>query len=729
MLRRLHSLPGLLAALLVAFMAITGAVLSVQPLVDRLSTASAAAGLTVAELAARVVAQVPGVESLSRSASGAIMAQAGSSAVRIEPTTGEDLGPVAGNNPVFAFFTELHRSLFLGDNGHILAGLAAAAMVVLAVSGVLLLVNRMGGWRRIFARTRGTLSQRLHVELARLAVFGLLLSAVTAVYMTLATFGLVGDGAAGFAFAPAGSGGTPAPIASLAALEAVPLADLRELVLPLADDPTDVFTLTTSSGVAHIDQATGAIIDFTANSPLQTLYEAIYTLHTGQGHWWLGLLLGMASLAVPALMVTGIVIWAVRRRSRPRLARNTSWRRADTVVLVGSEGHTTWGFAAALEAGLRANGHAVHVAPMNAVRRHYPAARRLLVLTATYGTGSAPASANRFLDRLRHLDGRNLDFAVLGFGDRKFRDFCRFAEVTRAALAEHGLPELAPYAAIDRQSSQGFAQWGRTLGAALGEELVLVHEPERPATRPLMLLDRTDYGVEVQAPTTVLRFVLPPASGILGRVFGRIRFAAGDLVGIVPPGERIPRYYSIASDSRDGVLEIAVRKMAGGVCSNMLFALAPGDTVEAFIRPNPDFRPAGGRRPLILVGAGTGVAPLAGFVRANAARRPIHLYFGGRDPASDFLYGAELSRALDTGRLDRLRPAFSRVLGGGYVQDRILGDADELRRLLARGAQVLVCGGASMAQGVRSAFDVILAPAGLGVDALREKGRYIEDVY
>ncbi len=60
-----------------------------------------------------------------------------------------------------------------------------------------------------------------------------------------------------------------------------------------------MFTLTTNQGIGSVDQASGELIDFTPNSPMQTLYEAIYTLHTGQGHWWLAMLLGMASLAVP----------------------------------------------------------------------------------------------------------------------------------------------------------------------------------------------------------------------------------------------------------------------------------------------------------------------------------------------------------------------------------------------------------------------------------------------
>lgn len=726
MLRRFHSLPGLVAALIVSFMALTGAVLSLKPILER-TAAPATPSSSVADLASAVLAALPDTESLVRSASGSITAYSGSSATLIDPTTGAALGPAA-QSPLFTFFTELHRSLFLGDGGRIAAGVAAGAMIVLAISGILLLLKRMGGWRQLLTNPRGTLSQRLHVELARLAVAGLLLSALTGLYMTLATFGVLSDGVDGFGFPASGSGGTPAPVASLAALQQVPVRDLRELVLPMPGDPADVFTLTTNTGLGYVDQATGALIDFTPNAPAQTVYEAIYTLHTGQGVWWLAALLGASSLAVPALMLTGTIIWLVRRRSLPRFAGDAGWRKADTVILVGSEGNTTWSFAATLQSALRENGHAVHVAPMNSLRPSYPRARHLLVLAATYGNGSAPASARQFLARLERFDAGSADVAVLGFGDRKFRNFCAYAERVAAALQAAGVPSLLPISTIDRQSAQAFAQWGRQLSTALGEPVELAHAPALPRTASYQLVSREDFGVEVQAPTVMLRFAVPRPNG-WRRLFDAGSFRAGDLAGILPPGDPIPRYYSIASRRSDGLLEICVRQQPGGVCSDYLFGLKPGDSVQAFVRANPDFQPDRSRRPLVLIGAGAGVAPLVGFVRANSRKRPIHLYFGGRDPDSDFLYGTELHHQLRAGRLSSLVTSFSRVLGGRYVQHRLTDDAADLRRLVEDGARFMVCGSLAMGEGVRAALDAILAPMGLDVEKLQASGRYAEDVY
>ncbi|HEV2516140.1 MAG TPA: PepSY domain-containing protein [Devosia sp.] len=729
-MRRLHALAGLLGLALVTFMAITGFVLSLQPVLETVGAARSASPPSVAAIAARVNDAVPGLERLVRLASGQLVAYgregASRSAEIVDPSSGAVVGAYAPS-PVFSFISELHRSLFLGSAGHGIAGIGALAILVLSVSGIGLLVRKMGGWRQLLATPRGSGSQRLHTNLARAAILALLLTASTGIYMSAAYFELLPSSGAEFSFAPSGSGGTPAPIASLDGLAGISLTDLRELVFPAADDARDVFTLTTSSGQGYVDQSTGALLSFTPSSVWQQAYELIYMLHTGQGAAVLAVLLGLGALAAPVLALTGSAIWWLRRRSMPRVAHNASWRESDTVILVGSESGSTWGFAASLHEALVACGHRVHLAGMNELRRSYPGAARLLVLTATYGDGTAPASARQFLARLGSFSSRPA-FAVLGFGDQSFPQFCGYAARVEAALAERGLEPLLPVYGIDRQSPADFAAWGNILGERLGLALALSHVPPRPRTSQLVLEERTLFGVEVQAPVAILRFAMPDhPQGWLGR--RRLpRFEAGDLVGILPPGSDVPRYYSIASASSDGVLEICVRKQTSGICSEFLHALLPGETVEAFVRPNPDFRPNRSRRPLILVGAGAGIAPLAGFVRHNRYRA-VHLFFGARDPGSDFLYRDEMEQALAEGRLASLTTAFSRVLGGAYVQDRLLEEGARVRELVERGAQIMVCGGREMASGVQEAMDACLAPLGLSVAILKRKGLYLEDAY
>jgi sulfite reductase (NADPH) flavoprotein alpha-component len=198
---------------------------------------------------------------------------------------------------------------------------------------------------------------------------------------------------------------------------------------------------------------------------------------------------------------------------------------------------------------------------------------------------------------------------------------------------------------------------------------------------------------------------------------------------VVPQGSTIPRFYSLASGATDGFIEIVVRRQPGGLCSGQLTQLEPGQTALAFHRPNPAFRVAAGKAPVILIGAGSGIGPLAGFIRANAARRAMHLFFGMRDAASDFLYGEELQQWHEQGRLASLVTASSRGKRPHHVQDALRAEAADVLQLITQGARIMVCGGRDMAAGVSEALTGILAPAGLTPAMLRAEGRYLEDVY
>ncbi len=735
MLRSFHRLPGLFAALLLLVLALSGSVLAVFPTLEKIGSSQAAPALTVAELAERVSASHPGLEQIRRAPSGRVVAYwfdgGNPGAAVIDPATGADAG--SPDAPAFELWlTNLHRALFLGDAGRMVTGLGAAAMLLLTASGAALLARRMGGWRRWFGRTRGPWPGRVHVELARFAVGGLALSSLTALWMTASAFSLLPDDSTDPAFATATLGLAQLSPTEIPLLTQTPVSALRALSLPSSQDPTDSFTLATDGGTARIDPGTGKVLASVPLSAWERMSEIVMMLHTGQGASVLGLILGLMSLSVPALAVTGFVQWLAGRRSGAWIKDNVAAGHAETILLVASEGGTTWGFARALHTALTEAGHRVHAAPIGQFDpARYGHALRFIMMAATYGEGEAPAAARGVAERVRNLThAPAVPFAVLGFGDRSFPDFCAFAEELAEAARSVGWVELLPLDTVDRQSPQDFSRWGRDLGRVLGFDLNLVHLPERPVSLPLRLVSRRDYGAEVQAPTAILRFELPRES-LWHRLTGQgfAGFDAGDLLGILPEGSDVPRFYSLASSACDGFVEICVRRHPGGLCSGQLSDLAPGQTVAAFARRNPDFRPVRGRAPIILIGAGTGVGPLAGFIRANRRRRPMHLFFGARNPASDLLYGEELHGWQDDGHLESLTTAFSRYGERQYVQDSLRADATRLARLIAEGAQVMVCGGREMAAGVRAVLADLLGPAGQSLASLKAEGRYAEDIY
>ncbi|MCR8915712.1 nitric oxide synthase [Marinobacter panjinensis] len=739
MVRQLHGLPGLVAAVFLITTAITAAVLALAPAMDRAAAVIPPAGeVNVAELAGRVVAHYPGTEQIERGSSGGVIVyysrdgQPGADLVN--PLTGEGIAPYEPS----AFFTwikDLHRAFLLDDTGRAMAGMMAALMVLLCITGILMLARRTGGWAALLRPFAGSGNKRVHSELARFAVLGLLLSALTGSYMSAQRFGLLPETfETGPAFPAEVSGGQPAPVANLSALSEVDLSELRELVFPYPDDPRDVYSLTTSSGSGFVDQATGELLKYQPRSESSVFQQWVVSLHTGEGLWWLGLILGAAALTVPVLSVTGIGIWW-RRRSSEHLPDNVTVSQADTIILVGSEGNATWGFARELHASLNKAGFRVHCSEMNALTGHYPQASMLFVLTSTYGDGDAPTSARRFMARLGDFRAREtLKYAVLGFGDSQFPNFCQFALDVDAALARKGLTRLHGIELINRCSASQFSQWGDTIGELIGAPLSLTYDPLPPPPVKLELVERADYGLAVQAPTSILRFKAAEQGGRRLKFLPRApqtlpSFEAGDLLGVMPPHGQAARFYSLASSVTDGVLEICVRKQPGGLCSGYLHQLRPGDHIDGFVRPNPGFRPATGNTPVILIGAGAGIGPLTGFIRKNTGRHPMYLYWGGRSSQSDFLYQPELGRYLEDQRLTGLNTAFSRSDECAYVQDKLRQDQVAVRQMVEKGAQILVCGGRGMAVAVKQVIEDILEPLRTDVETLRAEGRYLEDVY
>lgn len=729
--KAIHRWLGLTLGTLAVVLGITGAVLAVDPVQQAWRAPAAPHDLPVATLVARVSATVVGAEEIRRLPSGAIVVYsfAGDQpqASYVDPADGRVLGAWQASS-LPRWVKNLHRSLLLGDTGRWGAAVTALVMAVLCVSALVLLLRRMGGWRRLAGRVRGTLAQRIHVVAGRVVLVVLGLTSITALTMSASTLALVELDARAEPEVLSVVTDKPAmPGPQLSALQGKVVGDLRKLTLPSATDPEDTWQIATTQGQGWIDRYSGQMLAWQDATLAQRVNDWAKLLHTGEVAWPWAVVLGLVGASVLVFWLSGVVIWWQARGQAPRITGNAALAQADVLIFVASEGGSTWGFAQTLHDALSKSSHCVHTGALENFRTT-AATRQVFVLAATYGDGQAPAHASHALDTIARLEAGAVPVTVLGFGDRQYPTFCAFAVAVEQLLRQRGWPALLPLECIHQQSSQQFARWGDALAQALGEPLVLEHVPRLPRTTTLTLTGRQDYAGAIGQPASILRFAWP--AGSLGTRHGLARFAAGDLVGIVPPGSGVPRYYSLASGAPDGFLEICVRRMPGGLCSNHLLGLKTGDTITAFIRPNPGFALPRSRKPVLLIGAGTGVAPLAGFIRRNDRHLPMHLYFGGRDPARDFYFGPEVQHWLGEGRLATLHTVFSRVPdGGGYVQEALRRDAERVRSLVAQGALVRVCGSRAMANGVAEALDELLAPQGVSVSKLKAQERYAEDVF
>lgn len=246
-------------------------------------------------------------------------------------------------------------------------------------------------------------------------------------------------------------------------------------------------------------------------------------------------------------------------------------------------------------------------------------------------------------------------------------------------------------------------QWAKLTGAA---ELEQLRQEDRAADRSVFL-----NGHHI---VDILRRV--PLKGIEPDAF---------LAGLRPLQ---PRLYSIASSLAAAPDEAHLTvspvryelhgEARNGVGSSLLADRSePGATLPVYVQSNPHFRLPADDVPIIMIGAGTGVAPYRAFLQEREARGAegrSWLFFGERNFRSDFLYQTEWQSYLADGVLSRMDVAFSRDAGAKvYVQHRMLEQAADLFAWLEEGAHVYVCGDATnMAPDVHEALISIVASEG-----------------
>jgi sulfite reductase (NADPH) flavoprotein alpha-component len=364
-------------------------------------------------------------------------------------------------------------------------------------------------------------------------------------------------------------------------------------------------------------------------------------------------------------------------------------------------------------------------------------ASAVLLIASTCGEGNAPDAALPFVRRGMDIAAApslaGLRYGLLALGDRQFAHFCAFGRRLDDWLREHGARPLFERIDVDAMDGPSLARWRHELGrlCAVGDALAW-HEPARETWR----LARRTHVNPGSLGNPVFHLELEPPAGAAPR------WEPGDLLQVrVPHAPDAPRPYSIASIPADGRAHLLVRQERRGdgqlgLASGWLTVDAPvGGDVVLDLLPHRNFRLGdNARRPLILVGNGTGIAGLRAHLRARASRagaRPRNwLVFGERQAAHDFHFRSDIEAWQADGTLDRVDLAFSRDPAPRrcYVQDRLRDQPALVRQWLDDGAAVYVCGSLrGMASGVEEALVEIVGDERL--QALKDEGRYRRDVY
>jgi len=161
------------------------------------------------------------------------------------------------------------------------------------------------------------------------------------------------------------------------------------------------------------------------------------------------------------------------------------------------------------------------------------------------------------------------------------------------------------------------------------------------------------------------------------------------------------RNYSLASlPGEDNWLELHVKRMQNGIMSNWLIdKLSVGDSVDIEGPSGSCFysREMNGN-PLLLVGSGTGLAPLTGIIRDaihNNHTGPIHIYHGAY--SSEELYlDKKLKRLMETSANINYKACITGDMPEKTVQQGRACDIALADNPVLNGWQVFICGAPSL---------------------------------
>ncbi|KAH9922470.1 cytochrome P450 [Fomitopsis serialis] len=194
-----------------------------------------------------------------------------------------------------------------------------------------------------------------------------------------------------------------------------------------------------------------------------------------------------------------------------------------------------------------------------------------------------------------------------------------------------------------------------------------------------------------------------------------------------------------------------------GVASTFLAGMRAGDKVQIAVKASgvAFHPPADPAVPMVLFAAGSGLAPMRGFLQERAMQKKAGrdvgksvLFLGCRKPGDDFLYAeTDLKEWRELGIVD-VRPAFSRAPeeseGCKYVQDRAWHDRCEINDAYKAHTRVsahplnscFTSGNLNVAQGIKDVLLRIIKANHAVDDAEAEaifgritQGRYATDVF
>ena len=498
-------------------------------------------------------------------------------------------------------------------------------------------------------------------------------------------------------------------------------------------------------------------------------------------------------IAIAVFLSSAWVLWCVRL-----YARNVQKKRnqtqvnhgADILVAYASQSGSAQALAIKKANTLAAKGK-VNLLPLDRVCRNtLNITQQAHFVVSTYGQGEPPDNGQRFYKDIStsksksSIELSHLRYSVTALGDSSYEHFCAFGHNLHQRLATLGAQSQAEVVEIDSQVADNQeVVHDQNAGNEVNHQAnwqLIERECLNPnsASAPLYLLsfsieqgdDKTQpswragdviaiqpkhsqqtvdawlqahqldgekvivkSGISKRLKQHLQSYVLPELAPVAG--FNQETWL--NALSLLPKRE-----YSIASAKHESQLKLIVRLQHQangqlGLGSGWLTEHSQlGDITQGVIRSNTRCHINDVSRPLLLIGAGSGLAGL----RAQLAERAVHpkagpvwMFYGERSPQDDAMLQKELVQWQKQGVIEHLHLAYSQdPYKPKYVQDLMQQYLVQIKAFVEReqgqNADIYICGNkAGMGDSVHQLLNQHLGQD--KVSALLASGRYRRDLY
>ena len=468
----------------------------------------------------------------------------------------------------------------------------------------------------------------------------------------------------------------------------------------------------------------------------------------------------LLSVLAALLSLWSLLLWRLSRRQQDQydaseIATHTNANQCITLVYASQTG-TAQHYAEQTQQLFQSQGFVAELLALDQV--HLPLLQHrqtILWLVSSYGDGDAPDHAQQFQHQLmaQVADLAHLRVAILGFGDRQYRDFCGFATRLEQWLVAANSHFLFAPVLVDAENQPDIQRWFSALETAFdlndATMLPVQDSTEESAFLPCYLEQRDCLNTAFDGNLLHIRLAAPVD----------LHWQAGDCLEIKLPDtpSHASRFYSIANLPKQPAqptpsaqnqptthsIELLVRLtefstnagLGYGLGSGYLVQqLRVGDAVQARIHVNPSLYHLAQAKALWLIAAGTGLAGALAQLRARDALGQAQnvLLYGERQAENVQAFAHEIEHWLESGHLSHFELALSQQADGNhsarYVTDLLKAHRAAFLAHIQAGDLMYVCG---RLDGLGVAVDALLVEW-LGqsqVDEFKANHRYCRDVY